>query len=222
MIIMTPLGGHGTTFILKRNPGCLVRPDTAFGVDYDCTASPFKGSTRPYQTVLHQWKYRTHQEVDNSIRIEENLLRIIEHDKNVFLCGACSSRRPFLTRNKLRALCIVRHPLHAYISFTRNQHPNHVKRFGGFNTEEAVSWWATLWNNIIDDMLASGSNIYQYESLPLSVLKTLKVVGKWDGSHRNDGLRGYLVTKLKLMVEDRFYKIYNSWEIQDDNTRMRS
>ena len=215
MIIMTPLGGHGTTYILKRNAGFLKRPDTAFGVRYRCTGLPSEESTRSLKVVHAQWRYRTNKRLDVSKTIEQNLLDIIDADTNVVLCGSCSSIYPFLTRNKLRALCIVRHPLHAYVSFLKNRHPNHARQFGGFNTEEAVSWWAGMWNSIVQDMLDSGSNIYQYEKLPSDIKRSLRIDKGWDGSYRNHRqLQGYMETKLKLATEDRFYQIYNEWSME--------
>jgi hypothetical protein len=215
MIIMTPLGGHGSTYILGRNPGFLKRPDTAFGVRYRCVGMPAEESTRSLKIVHKQWRTRTGRRLDVSKTIEQNLLDILDSDTNVMLCGSCSSVGPFLTRNKLRALCIVRHPLHAYVSFLKNRHPNHARQFGGYDTEEAIAWWATIWNSIVDDMLSSGSDIHQYERLPGEIRRLLRIDRGWDGSKRNHGaLTGFKVTKLKLLTESRFYQIYDEWSME--------
>ena len=207
-VIISPFGGHGTVFILGRFSSLLRRPDVAFGLDCDCTQYPVRADRM-------QWLRRSGQQLDYSLTIEENIVNLIMQRKT-FLSGCCSAIKPFLTRNNVRATCIVRHPLHAYVSFMNNRHPNHAMRFGGFNTGGAVQWWSARWKNIIDDFISSGNAILRYEYLQEDdkAGTFARLYSKWDGTHRNDGLlRGHLETKLKLAVEDRFYKLYDEWEM---------
>lgn len=201
------MGGHGSVFISKAlRIGCR-RPDVVFGFDFDLQVLAIDKYRR-------DWDDRTQLPLKTDATIEWNLLNAIDRKPSVELSGLCSAKKMFLTRNKIKAFCVVRHPLHAYVSFLKNQHLEVVKKLGGFNTEAAVDWWAGRWNAIVSDFLSSGNEICRFEFMPDEIQdeQIKKKLERWNPSRRNYGqLSGWLETKLKLMVEVQFYKMYGSW-----------
>ena len=157
-VISTPHGGHGSVFISKRINLC-VRPDTVFGEEIDIEARPTPDKNEAYYKRCGVY-------LRNDWTIEKNLVQLWDCGRVVLLSGRHSVRLPFLTRNKLKAICILRNPINSYVSYTKRQHPEHVRRFGGYNTKEAVNWWCDLWNHIVSDYVTSGSPIYFFEKMP--------------------------------------------------------
>jgi len=212
--IITPMGGHGTTYIHRHIGRCAKRPDTLWGEGLNIEMLP----NLKKQKV---WAIRTGGHVLSPMKtIEQNLVDMIESCSHwVLLSGWCSMRKMFLTRNKIRAYCIVRHPLHAYVSYFGHRHPNHCRALGGFNTIGAVEKWCSQWNPIVKDFLASGNKIIRYEffykDLPYNAA-IKKDFRNFDfkTEKRNYGeLDHRLENRLKKLVSDNFYKIYDSWRV---------
>lgn len=208
------MGGHGTTYIHRHISRCAKRPDVLWGEHLDIGSYPDQSKSIP-------WRRRTGGHILSTKKtIEENLVDMIESSNIwVLLSGWCSLRNRFLTRNKIRAYCLVRHPLHAYVSYFGHQHPNHCRSFGGFNSDGAVEKWSRQWNAIINDFLSSGNKILRYEffykDLPYNaaIKKDFRNFD-FDTEKRNHGeLHPKLEFKLKMLVNDNFYKMYDSWDI---------
>jgi len=216
MIFMTPHGGHGTVFLSKKI-NLRVRPDVVFGI-YPII------KLKPDPLCAKQWRGRSGRKLDPDKTIEENLVDMITYcNKNkihVLLSGRCSINNKFLTDNNIEATCIIRHPLHAYISFMKNQHPEYAAPFGGFNTKDSVKWWAQIWMNITSDIMESvikkDSIVYKFEEMPDSIkdpwLKE-RLAG-WDPSKRNNGiLDPELENTLFQLVKFHFFYFYKKWDI---------
>jgi len=211
MVVISPMGGHGSVFLSRALEIRCRRPDVAFGLEKDITDVAVDKYRR-------SWDNRTRMTLKSDATIEWNLLNAIRVKPNVLLGGICSIKKPFLTRNKIKAFCFVRHPVHAYVSLLKNQHPGIVKKLKGFNTEEAVDWWCWRWNAIVEDFLSSGNEIYRFEFMPEEIKdeQVRKKLKGWDPSRRNYGqLSGWLETKMKMQVEEKFYRIYDSWRLDD-------
>lgn len=167
-ILVTPEGGHGTVFVWKRmraSHKMMTRPDVIFGTDPDLDAFP-------EQKHVRAWAKRTGFKghvppicLDKTI--EENFVQLIkDHDGWILFSGRISVVKPFFTRNGIRAYGLLRDPESALVSFLKHRHPNHAARFGGFNTPEAVEWWAQRWLNIVMDLRDSDSLICDFTQFP--------------------------------------------------------
>jgi len=211
-IIITPMGGHGTTYLIGRANFCK-RPDTIWGESPDITK-------KPHLDKVRAWRGRSggHQ-LDVNKTIEQNLVDMITSSKySVLLCGRCSINKKFLTDNSIHAICLVRHPANAYVSYLSHQHPEHAARFGGFNKIKAVHFWARHWNAIVDDFLSSDNPIVRYEyleqDLPDIDRYWKSVISRWRpnmNSHKEMDLR--TEEALCEAVRKNFYLIYDKWEI---------
>lgn len=224
--IITPMGGTGSSFLAKNLPISCLRPDVVFcdrakgDLRVDLDRYPEKITAG----MIKEWSRRSGVDLDKAITVNDNLMEIFRVRKGclckkwVLLSGSCSTHQPFLTRNKLKAICLVRHPLHAYVSFFKHQHPNHAAHWGGFDTPAAVFYWAQLWNNIVKDFMSSGNRISRYEFWPEDSGDTLliaKFVGRWTKDKRNWGeLPKDLEDGLRELVWDNFVKIYgDNWRL---------
>jgi hypothetical protein len=214
MIFVFAEGGTGSVFF-SRQVNVAVRPDTVFGFEADLKEFPAPVTAKA-------WKARSGVDLDVQKTIEQNLVRMCDIRETVFkqhtmLCGRCSQTSKFLTDNQIEATCIVRHPLHAFVSFFSQRHPEHVAHLGGFNTESAVRWYASMWNAMLADFIESGNVIYRFEYMPDEILEDwLKTALR----HWNNTLRNYdkieethLEDLLEAIVEKNFYALYDDWKI---------
>jgi hypothetical protein len=120
-----------------------------------------------------------------------------------------------LTRNAIKAICLIRHPVDAYYSFFHNQHPEIAEIFGGFESIGAIAFWGSMWNNIVKDFHTSNNPVWRYESLrkdnggliPKAALRD------WRAGRRShaDELRTNIDELLFQMTKAQFYKSYASW-----------
>ena len=213
MIFIFAEGGSGSVFF-SRQVNVAVRPDTVFGFEPDLKSFPAPA-------VANAFKKRSGVDLDVTLTIEENLVRMLEIrekeiKKHTMLCGRCSQTGKFLTDNKIEATCIVRHPLHSFVSFFSQRHPEHVQHLGGFNTESATRWYAALWSAIVSDFIESGNIIYRFEYMPDEILEEWlrQSLRHWDNTIRNyDKLNTELEDLLESLVEEPYYALYDEWII---------
>lgn len=217
-LFMTPFGGHGTTFLFRRFAGAgisvCVRPDTVFGDE--CMLDG-----RPDSSMSSEWKKRTGRDLLMDQTINRNLMNLIEEEKKfVMLCGRCSARDKFLSRNNLRVWGLVRHPVLAYCSYLGRRHPEHAKRFGGIDTLEAAEWYSGLWSNIVEDLFESSSYLTRFESLledlnSLQWKKTLRMLSGWKAHLRDiEPISDEVINVFRERLEDKVNAIYGRWAWQ--------
>lgn len=216
MIFVFAEGGTGSVYFSTR-VNVAVRPDTVWGFN-----PPLKNS---YLHSMHTtgipkdaFFKRSGVHLNYDQNIEENLVRMLQwredQEKHTMLSGRCSQRGMFLTDNNIKAVCFVRHPLHSFVSFLGSRHPEHAKRFGGFNTMAAVLFYAKLWNSMVTDFIKSGNVVYRFEYMPeeIEIPWLQKALQGWDNSKRNLGRLGYeREIRLKQLVADNYYKLYDHW-----------
>lgn len=201
-VITVPHGGHGTVFMSKRINLC-VRPDTVFGENIDIESYP-----TPDKDILYYKRCGQHLRLDWTI--EKNLVELFSCGRVVLLSGRHSIKLPFLTRNKLKALCIVRNPINAYVSYTKRQHPEHVRRFGGYQTKEAINWWCDLWNHIVSDFVTSGNNIYWFEKMPETLPSPYKEwLDRWDKDKGEYSHKELPLELIRLLIANIKGTLYN-------------
>ena len=211
-VFITPMGGHGTTYIHRHIGPCAKRPDVLWGEDLNIREFPAEHKAKA-------WAKRTRGHILNPNKsIESNLCDMINSTEDwVLLSGWCSIRSKFLTENDIEAFCLVRHPLHAYVSYFGHQHPNHCRSLGGFNTAAAVRKWTGQWNSIVSDFLSSKGKLIRYEYFykDLTYYKHIRdKLSNFDTTKRNyRELKRPLARMLKDLVADNFFQIYDEWKI---------
>jgi len=207
MIIISPHGGHGTSYLggaLDRS--LILRPDTVFKF-------PILEDTYPLKENEKEWYKRTGVKLDFKKTIINNLYSLIKNPnkKHILFCGNCSINYKFLTKGNIKAYCIVRNPVDAYVSFYSHQHPEKAKSFGGFQTKVAIRHWARRWNPIITDFLESRNKIIRFEFFAIDAKNTeLEFLSKsWDSNKRNDGeLKSNLIEYMRPLVINNYQKLY--------------
>lgn len=165
---MTALGGNGSTYMLGRTPEpkCK-RPDVTFGHKYDLDSYP-RDSIKLQQEYCHRSGGVT---LNSKKTINDNLMNCVNREdfRVVFFQGNCSSVKPFLARNGIKASCIARNPVRSYNSYMRAHGGKQKKNarvanaHGGITSYDCAKWYTSMWNNIVYDMLESGSKCFLYE-----------------------------------------------------------
>jgi hypothetical protein len=213
-------GGHGSVFLtnaLRRTGRSVhVRPDVAF--DLETILDAF-----PPARAIKEFYNRTGYTLDASKTINDNVVLYLKHiseSGKIVLIARLSRVGPFFTRNKINnVICVVRHPLHAYVSFVGHKHPEAGQEFGTLDSERRIEWYARQWNLLVADYINSGNKIIRFEfmrddltSLPHPGLS--KLLKHWRGGIRNHSvLSKEKETFLQNSVAENFYKIYPDWDI---------
>jgi hypothetical protein len=211
MIFVFSEGGTGSVYFSEK-VRVAVRPDTVWG---------FKPPLKKKPKILSEaFRARGGTALNLDETLEENLIRMLHEREgkglHTMLSGRCCQTGKFLTDNHIWATCFVRHPLHSFVSFFGSRHTEHAKQFGGFNTKDAVIFYADIWNAILRDFIESRNYIYRFEYMPdeLNNLWLKSVLKGWDNTRRNPGkLDKDLELLLKDLVSDNFYKLYEDWDM---------
>jgi hypothetical protein len=213
-------GGMGSSFLINalQKTGCQVhvRPDVAFATDQ--TLEDF-----PDIKNVAEFHKRSRYTLDTKNTINNNLvsyLHFISERNQITTLGRASRLGPFLTKNSIRnAVCLIRHPLHAYVSFVGHQHPEAGQSFGSFASENRIKWYAEQWNCMAFDYLSSGNKILRYEYMHDDVKEITNpnlpnLLKSWTVGKRNYGvLDQEKEDLLKELTSENFYKIYSDWHI---------
>ena len=121
----------------------------------------------PDAQSVKEFHERSGYTLDLSKDINENFLSYLDCLKrnDAFVVVTRIPRLgPFFTQNNIKnVLCLVRHPLHAYISFVGYQHPKAGAQFGELDAPKRIEWYAKQWNSMTTDYINSGNKIVRFE-----------------------------------------------------------
>jgi len=231
-------GGTGSSFLIKQaqmrygNRKVVARPDVIFhhaglGEKNKDLKVPEKHTYQtietydeyPDKSMISVFKKRSGFTLDKTKTIEKNMEIFIawlkKKDKYVVLSEMFLFE--FFSRHNVDNLIfLVRHPLHSYVSVTKEiRHGEYVEAFGGLNTKEAVEWYAGIWNLFVTEGFKTNSSFIKYEFPGGYKEEWLKsIFKKWEPRKRNyDVLKPDLEEYLKELVEENFYKIYRNWDV---------
>jgi hypothetical protein len=213
-------GGHGSIFLAQalRKTGRSIdlRPDVAFGLDKTLDEYP------PGKTIAAFYN-KTGYAMDASKTINDNMvlyLRHISESGKIVLITRFSRLGPFFTRNKIdNVVCVVRHPLHAYVSFVGHQHPEAGQEFGALDSERRIEWYAKQWNLLVTDYINSRNCILRFEFMPDDLVRLpypglSKLLVNWRPEIRNHRvLSKEKEILLQKSVAANFYTLYRDWDI---------
>lgn len=233
-------GGSGSTWLkrrLERRYTGHYRPETYWlpwyfpqqqksATKFDQQLDHRGYAARPSAASIAGFHRRTGYQCDERLTIEQNLLAYCHWMKGRPRKVTMFSRAPmfgFFSRNRdvIRDLiCIVRHPVHQYISLTKpKRHFEFVANTGGVNAAASISFWIREWSLFAQDALESGGRIVRYEYAQ-SNARTLdaaprEIFNKWDSSRRNPGqLLPEFDEQLRAGVWEQYRAIYGSeWVI---------
>lgn len=222
-IIVAP-GAHASTY-LGTTLNAHTRPDISFkGIgkwakwqDYTLESKPNK-----HQIEVFNKRTRNFIEFDMNKTIEENFLRYIYklRKKNVYsvLCGSISLLGEFFSRNEVKIIYLVRHPLSAMCSFMTRRHPETLKQLGvGLNNKKAVEFYANLWNTFVREHIKMNNKIirFEYAREDSETIKNSRMRKALSGIRNNKHkmLNKEKERYLKKLVSDNYFKIYKEWNI---------
>lgn len=213
-------GGHGSVFLKDTLKLTLckihVRPDIAFAPSLSLDDYPDEKSAQEFEGY-------TGFELDLSKNINDNImsyLQYVDQVNAIVLFSRMSRLGHFFTKNAISdAICMVRHPLHAYISFIGHRHPKASDHLGGLESEDRIRWYAEQWNLMTTDYLDSGSDIIRFEFMQDDVQGIENpdlpyLLRSWRTDKRNHGiLDADKVSLLKDLVGETYYRVYDDWDI---------
>jgi len=230
-------GGSGSSYFVK----CLnkryhvdSKPDTYFVPK----GSPFTKKKKNFHQIVgkdgcesmpgHQsivgFMGRTDFQMDESKTIACNMKEYIDEvkkDPNRTVVFNAMAKFDFFVKYEISDLVLLtRHPMHAYLSFTKKErHFNLVEKTGGVNSKRSIDYYANAWNTNMEQYLSlidKGSISLRYEYFKEDLKKSLlpfDLFDGWNSSNRNKGLSKENEMYLKSKVEDNYFKIYSSWRI---------
>lgn len=222
-MIFVAIGGSGSEYLsvaLKAH----YRPDRAFGLDRQGNWSLTTLYDFPTQNQRNDFKKRSKgYSLDLNKNILDNMKDYIDFiEKNnidVLFQGFLSRISGDTINSKLdyNHICLVRHPLHAYVSLVYNRHPNITKKYDkGAEDIECIRYFSDMWNSVIGDHKSYIRYEYAYDDavkLNLSS-KYINILMGLYSSKRNYGvLSEEGEKKLKDLVKENFESIYNEWKI---------
>lgn len=235
--IFIAVGGSGSSYLVK----CLDRiynidskPDTYFVIQ----GQPFTKKRKNFHQMVGDkglesfpekqsmlgFLGRTDFQMDENKTIACNMKNYIDAIKEDVKRTAIFNSMPkfnfFVEYNICDLVCLVRHPMHAYLSFTKkDRHFNLVKNTGGVNSKKSIDYYTGAWNNNVSQHLGlidRGSVCLRYEFFKEDLLKTSlpkEIFKGWNSSNRNSGLTLDSEKYLRSKVEDNYFKIYDRWEL---------
>ncbi len=130
----------------------------------------------------------------------------------------------FFSKNNIQDVTfIIRHPLHAYISFAKEErHKKEIDALGGTENDKAIEFWADRWNNIVKEyMLAKEKMLnpilirFEYAHGDSKVSKFHKNLFKdFDSTKRNNNVLSMQGEQLlRAQVEEYYFRIYETWQM---------
>lgn len=181
----------------------------------------------PKQHTMESFHHRTGHVIDRHSDIETNLKQYVQYMRamNIAVLFGRVGLAGFFSRNKIREVTfVIRHPLHAYVSLLIHRHPEIGRGHGGVESADAVSWYAGMWNALIDEYAACRSeklnpHLVRFESAHADVAAMndsfmKRLFRGFDVTKRNHGeLSSVRVAQLKSLVSDRYNLVYHGWEI---------
>lgn len=232
-------GGCGSAAMILRlwesGRACHGRPDVAFfpGDTPELTKSAREGmqilsargfEDRPTPEAAALFAERAAgYRVDTGASIFDNMAAYLDHveqhEAHTWLCRApmfgLLERLP-----RQRAVCLLRHPLHQYLSFTQHyRHADWTQPFGGRFSPDAIRYFARSWNMFTTDCLESGSTIVRYEFAQAEAAGDEFLAWLFEpllSTKRYDGLMPVEVERLLCeLTEAVWRRMYREWELSD-------
>lgn len=236
--IFSSVGGCGSSFLVSQLRKKFIvnsKPDTFFVKKGEpITIKKHMGGkkhqrldengldTLPSKKAIRGFFERTGYKMDPLKPIYLNLHQYIccvqNSDKTTVLFNSIC-KFDFFSRYKIRNLVVlIRHPLHAYLSFVKpERHKNIADLLGGPCSEKSIIYYLNSWEKNVSEYIKMkdyGSKIIRYEfaKQDANKLSGLEwVFEKWESGKRNYSKE--ISSIMKPLVPDVFFKVYDLWDI---------
>lgn len=230
--VFSAIGGSGTTFLinaLKKSYKVDEKPDTFFvgeGEPHTPKKPPVHQFVRslddkPAKFARRAFRGRTGFAMDKAKTIEANMLDYVRHvqdDPRKTAVFNALAKWQFFSRNGIHNyVCVVRHPLQAFLSFTKEiRHAKLMEQYGGRSTNAAVDYYARGWNSVVSEFvkLRPHSHYLRYEYLPEDAKSIGLNFPGWKPHVNKVDIPANLAVRLREKVKDNFDQVYPSWEME--------
>jgi hypothetical protein len=240
--LFSVIGGSGSSFLIDSLEKCGYnvhkRPDNGWIVpNKKIKKRPYQQEIKSYSEIpdkktFKNFRLRTRNldksggyKLDEAQTIESNLLLYVKElggDERKTAIFNTAPMFEFFSQNKLPNFALlVRHPMHAYLSYAKPQrHLNVINDLGGLYSESSIRWFADLWNGFVSEYLRLSDSLlirFEYAKKDVSQDKELQKVFKdFDESKRNPCENSAADNLMKKLVAKQYFKIYDVWKFDEN------
>lgn len=222
MIFCMSGGGSGSTFLIKRLrrlAPCIARPDVCFekggkrGVRTDIAfhRGGIPSDVRELFEERVNYRVRAHT-------IAEMFDQLFEwHYGFVVLSGNYVQVGHSIRDHEGRFVFVVRHPLHAMVSWYKHRHPEMLHGHK-LNSVKVVEQYAEYWNRVAMWANEVGRVIrYEYAAEDANMIcqpQVRAIFDKWTQAKRNYGTLSHdSEARLEELTHGQYTKLYQRWEV---------
>jgi hypothetical protein len=214
--VFAAIGGSASTYLihsLKRRYDVGAKPDTTF------KDLPAADHARQFERLSGGYRIPSGATLADILPGYLAYLAAGEHRTAVF--NTCAELGLFSRLEVSHVVFLVRHPLHAYVSWGKpERHGRALDALGGLRSERAVRRYADRWCATIDEMrrlremgLLGGLIRFERAAADAAPLGLSWIFDRFDPSRRNAGvLGGPAEDRLRALVGPRFSEVYESWD----------
>jgi len=226
-------GGTGTSFLVRmlraKRKKCHVRPDVKFLPDFwPCqlkrmqllNEKGFENFPTPFSAK--EFAKRSGFQLDLKKTINDNMLEYVRFVKKskCYSLLTFSAYWSFFSKNRIKNVAfLVRHPLHNYVSWTKDKrHGSQIEEIGGINSEVSIKFFAKIWNGIVKEYLLCKELklrplLLRFEYIN-EEFKYARIFRMWESDKRNYGIvHQKYEDLLRELTNDTFMRIYNKWNL---------
>jgi len=223
--IFSCMGGSASTYIintLARVYDVGNKPDTVF--------RPLIDELRIGDINKNQgsfYKRSNGYAINDSMRLQDILPKYIsylrESDKRTAVFNTCAELGLFSSLDIENVVFIVRHPLHAYVSWAKpERHGDIINFLGGINSKKAIIFWSNRWIKFTDEILKlqhkgilGGVIRFEYAQADVNNFNELSwIFESFDTTRRNNNvLEKKYEELLKKNVWGNYINLYPDWHV---------
>lgn len=180
-------------------------------------------AAQPTAAATAAFKKRTKYSFDCSMSIEKNLemyIKFIHSSPKLTVFFNSIPKMSFFSKHNIsNVVFLVRHPLDAYISFTKpNRHLNLVEG-AGINSTESIDYYINSWSSVVRESLAAPESVLlRHEFFNADVKKCPNLAflkTNWKRSTNVDVLSTSASQYLKDSVSELYSQIYPQWKLNN-------
>jgi hypothetical protein len=218
------MGGSGSSYLIRAlSRRCQVgaRPDTVFRLDHpDLRDATVAENGRSFADRAHGYR------IPPGAGLEDVLPGYVDHlrrrRRRTAVFNTAAELGLFSKLSIGNVVFVVRHPLHALVSWSKpERHGDLAERLGGAGAEENIRQFARRWNAVADEAehlgkagLLGGIVRYEYALTDAEPLGLVWVFRDLDSSRRNwDALDPAAENLLRELVWARYTALYSGWRV---------
>jgi hypothetical protein len=154
--IFASYGGCGSSFLMKPHPSDFSLQNKQHPLGNIKPEEVYK--KKPLERNYRKFNKRAQYQINYKLTLEQNLLRYIKYLENDLHKAAIFSaayRYHFFSKHSIKnVVFLVRHPIHAYLSYAKpNRHLHVIEAMGGLYSEKSLKWFGGIWRDLVAEYI---------------------------------------------------------------------